>query len=278
MVYYKAYPHHTHASCLLVSWLTECQMWCDAEVALLNLEGSKLPINSVQKKKKVFVSAFTFGSAWYSPASASVGPPQKQLLASGLGTKQSSLGAKGLAYLLNSSWLYLSHSHPLLPCISFIFSSVQSLSCVRLFATSRITTRQASLSITNSWSSFKLMSIESVMPSSHLILCRPLLLLPPIPPSIRVFSNKSTLRMRWPKYWSFSFSIIPSSKHPGLISFRMDWLDLLAVQGTLKSLLQHHSSKASILRHLAFFTVQLSHPYMTTGKTIALMRQTLLAK
>src|SRR5574341_135698 len=120
--------------------------------------------------------------------------------------------------------------------------------------------RQASLSITNSRSSPRLTSIESVTPSSHLILCRPLLLLPPIPPSLRVFSNESTLRMRWPRYWSFSFSIIPSKEIPGLISFRMDWLDLLAVQGTLKSLLQHHSSKA-ILRHSAFFTVQLSHPY-----------------
>ena len=116
------------------------------------------------------------------------------------------------------------------------------------------------------------------MPSSHLILCCPLLLLPPIPPSIRVFSNKSTLRMRWPKYWSFSFSIIPSKEHPELISFRMDWLALLAVQGTLKSLLQHHSSKASILRHSTFFTVQLSHPYMTTGKTIALTRRTFVGK
>ena len=122
------------------------------------------------------------------------------------------------------------------------------------------------------------MPIESVMPSSHLILCRPLLLLPPIPPNIRVLSNKSTLHMRWPKYWSFSFSISPSSEHPGLISFRMDWLDLLAVQGTLKSLLQHYSSKASILRCSAFFTVQLSHPYMTTGKTIALIRQTFVGK
>ena len=116
------------------------------------------------------------------------------------------------------------------------------------------------------------------MPSSHLIFCRPLLLLPPIPPSIRVFSNESTLHMRWPKYWSFSFSISPSNVHPGLISFRMDWLDLLAVQGTLKSLLQHHCSKASIFRHSAFFTVQLSHPYMTTGKTIALTRQTFVGK
>ena len=153
------------------------------------------------------------------------------------------------------------------------FSSVQSLSCVRLFATPRIAARQASLSITNSRSSLRLTSIESVMPSSHLILCRPLLLLPPIPPSIRVFSNESSLHMRWPKYWSFSFSIIPSKEIPGLNSFRMDWLDLLAVQGTLRSLLQYHSSKATILRHSAFFTVQLSHPYMTTGKTIALTRR-----
>ena len=124
----------------------------------------------------------------------------------------------------------------------------------------------------------RLMSIESVMPSSHLILCRPLLRLTPIPPSIRVFSNESTVRMRWQKYWSFSFSIIPSKEIPGLISFRMDWLDLLAVQGTLKRLLQHHNSKASILQHLAFFTVQLSHPYMTTGKTIALTRWTFVGK
>ena len=122
------------------------------------------------------------------------------------------------------------------------------------------------------------MSIESVMPSSHLILCRPLFLLPSIPPSIRVFSNESTLHMRWPKYWSFSLSIVPSKEHPGLISFRMDWLDLLEVQGTLKSLLQHHSSKASILRHSAFFIVQLSHPYMTIGKTIALTRWTFVGK
>ena len=122
------------------------------------------------------------------------------------------------------------------------------------------------------------MSIESVMPSSHLILCHPLLLLPPIPPSISVFSNESTLRMRWPKYWSFSFSISPSNEQPGLISFRMDWLDLLAVQGTLKSLLQYHSSKASILQCSAFFIVQLSQPYMTTGKTIALTRRTFVGK
>ena len=159
------------------------------------------------------------------------------------------------------------------------FSSVQSLSSVRLFASPWITARQASLSITNSQSSLKLMSIQSVMPSSHLILCRPLLLLPPIPPNIRVFSNESTLRVRWPKYWTFSFSISPSNEHPGLISFRMGWLDLLAIQGALKSLPQHHSSKASILRCSAFFTVRLSHPYMTTGKTIALTRHgPLLAK
>ena len=138
--------------------------------------------------------------------------------------------------------------------------------------------RQASLSITNSQSLLKLMSIESVMPSNPLILCRPLLLLPSIFPSIRVFSNESALHMRWPKYWSFSFSISPSSEHPGLISFRMDWLDLLVVQGTLKSLLQHHSSKASILWHSAFFIVQLSHPYMTTGKTIALTIRTFVGK
>ena len=132
------------------------------------------------------------------------------------------------------------------------FSSVQSLSRVQLFATPWTAAPQASLSITNSRSLLKLMSIKSVMPSSHLILCHPLLLLPPIPPTIRVFSNESTLLMRWPKYWSFSFSISPSNEHPGLISFRMDWLDLLAVQETLKSLLQHHSSKASIFRHSAF--------------------------
>ena len=132
--------------------------------------------------------------------------------------------------------------------------------------------RQASLSITNPQSPPKTMSIESVMPSSHLILCRPLFLLPSIFPSIKVFSNESALHIRWPKYWSFSFNIGPSNEQPGLISFRMDWLDLLEVQGTLKSLLQHHSSKASILRRSAFFTVQLSHPYMTTGKTIALTK------
>ena len=158
------------------------------------------------------------------------------------------------------------------------FSSVQSLSCVQLFVTPWITARQASLSITNSRSTPKLMLIKLVIPSSHLILCCPLLLLPPIPPSIRVFSNESTLHMRWPNYWSFSFSISPSNEHPGLISFRVDWLDLLAIQGTLKSLLQHHSSKASILRHSAFFTVQLSHPYVTTGKAIAWLDGTLLAK
>ena len=157
------------------------------------------------------------------------------------------------------------------------FSSVELLSHVRLFATPWTAACQASLSITNSRNLLKLMSIELVMPSNHLILCHHLLL-PSIFPSIRVFSNKSVLHIRWPKYWSFSFSISPSNEYSGLISFRMDWLDLLAVQGTLKSLLQHHSSKASILWRSAFFTVQLSHPYMTTGKTIALTRRTFVSK
>ena len=161
----------------------------------------------------------------------------------------------------------------------FDFSSVQSLSHVRLFATPWTEAHQASLSITNSWSLPKLISIELVMPSNHLILCRPLLLLPSIFPSIRGFSNESALLIRGSKYWSFSFSISASNEHPGLICFRMDWLDLLAVQGTLKSLLlQHHSSKASILRCSAFFIVQLSHPYMTTGKTTALTRWTFVCK
>ena len=157
-------------------------------------------------------------------------------------------------------------------------SSVQLLSHARLFSTPWIAARQASLSITNSRSPPKPMSIESVMPSNHLILCCPLLLLPSIFPSIMVFSNESALHIRWPKYWSFSFNINPSSEHPGLISFRIDWLDLLAVQGTLKNLPQHHSSKASILRCSALFTFQLSHPYMTTGKTIALTRWTFVVK
>ena len=160
-------------------------------------------------------------------------------------------------------------------CI-FVFSSVTQ-SCPTL-CDPQISACQASLSISNSRSLPKPMSIESVMPSNHLILCRPLLLLPPIPPSLRVFSNESTLCMRWPKYWSFSFSISPSNEQPGLISFRMDWLDLLAVQGTVKSLLQHHSSKASIFQRSAFFSVQLSHPYVTTGKTIALKRRTFVGK
>ena len=155
--------------------------------------------------------------------------------------------------------------------------SVQSLSHVRLFATSWTAACQASLSITNSRSLLKLMSIKSVMPSNHLILCH-LLLLPSIFPSMRLFSNESVLHIRWPKYWSFSFNISPSSEHSGLISFRIDWLDLLAVQGTLKSLLQHHSSKASVLQCSAFFIVQLSHPHMTTGKTIVLTRQTFVGK
>ena len=159
-----------------------------------------------------------------------------------------------------SSWARTNEKH---------FSrSVQSLSAAL----------QASLSITNSWNLPRLMSIELVMPSNHLILCRPLLLLPSIFPNIRVSSNESALHIRWPKYWSFSFSISPSNEHPGLLSFRMDWLDLLAVRGTLKSLLQHHSSKASILLRSAFFMVQLSHPYMTTRKTIALTRWTFVGK
>ena len=158
------------------------------------------------------------------------------------------------------------------------FRSVQWVSCVRLFETPWTTAHQASLSIINSQSSLRLTSIESVMPSSHLILCCPLLLLSPIPPRIRVFSSESILHMRWPEYWSFSFSIIPSKEIPGLISFRMDWLDLLAVWGTLKSLLQHHSLKASILQWSVFFIVQLSHPYMTTRKAIASTRQAFVGK
>ena len=153
-----------------------------------------------------------------------------------------------------------------------MFSSVHSLSHVRLFTIPWTTACQASLSITNSQSLLRLISSESVMPSNHLILCHALPFLPSIFPSVRVFSNESALRIRWPMYWSFSFNISPSNEHSGLISFRMDWLDLRAVQGTLKSLLQHHSSKASILQCSAFFIVQLSHPYMTTGKTIALTR------
>ena len=160
----------------------------------------------------------------------------------------------------------------------YFLSSVQLLSHVQLLATPWTAAHQASLSITNSRNFLKLMSIESVMPSNHLILCHPLLLLPSVFPGIRVFSNESVLCIRWPKYWSFSFSISPSNEYPGLISFRMVWLDLLAVQGTLKSLLQYHSSKASILQCSAFFMVQLSHPSMTTGKTIALTRQTFVVK
>ena len=165
-----------------------------------------------------------------------------------------------------------------IPVSSVQFISVQSLSYVQLFATPWSVGCQASLSITNSWSLLKLMSIESLMPSNHLILCRPLLLLPSIFPSIRVFSNESALRIRWPNYWSFSFNMSPSNEYSGLISFRIEWFDFHAIQGTLKSLLQHHSSQASILLCSAFFIVELSHPCMTTGKTIALTRLTLLAK
>ena len=161
--------------------------------------------------------------------------------------------------------------------VNVLLSSSVTQSCLT-FVTTWTAACQASLSITNSQSLLKLMFIESVMPSNHLILCHPLLLPPSIFPSIRVFSNESVLHIRWPKYWSFSFRISPSNEYPGLISFRIDWLDLLAVQGTLKSLLQHHSSKALVLRHSAFFIVQLSHPYMTTGKTIALTRRTFVHK
>ena len=181
---------------------------------------------------------------------------------------QISLTFYPIYFLINLFLMYVS-TH-------LYISSVQSLSRVRLFATPWTTAHQASLSITDSQSLPKLMSVELVMPSNHLILCHPLLLLPSI--SIRVFSNESTLHIRWPNDWSFSFNISPSNEHPERISFRMNWLDLLAVQGTLKSLLQHHSSKASILRHSAFFIVQLSHPYMTTGKTIALTRWTFADK
>ena len=183
------------------------------------------------------------------------------------------LGLKGKSDKVTALWL--------IPKTFFsIYSSVQfSRSVVSdSLRPPWTTTRQASLSITNSRSPPKPMSTESVMPSNHLLLCQPLLLLPSIIPSIRVFSNESVLCIRWPEYWSFSVNINPSNEHPGLIFFRMDWLDLLAVQGTLKSLLQHHSSKAAILRHSAFFIVQLSHPYMTSGKTIALTRQTFVGK
>ena len=162
-------------------------------------------------------------------------------------------------------------------CYQYI-SSFQLLNCVQLFATPWTTANQASMSITNSWSLLKCMSIESMMPSNHLILCHSLLLPRSVFPSIRVFSNESALHIKWPKYWNFSFSVSPSNEHSGLISFMMDWLDLPAVQGTLKSLLQHHSSKASILWHSAFFIVQLSHPYMTAEKTIALTRWTFVGK
>ena len=170
----------------------------------------------------------------------------------------------------------MEHHLFIIPCYGIF--SVQSLSCIQLFATPWTAACQASLSITNSQSLLKLMPIESVMPSNHLIRCRPLLPLPSVFPRIRVFSSESVLHIRWPKCRSLSFSISPSSEYSGLISFRIDWLDLLAVQGTLKSLLQHHSSNTSILWHSAFFMVQLSHPYMTTGKTVALTRWTFVGK
>ena len=178
----------------------------------------------------------------------------------------------------NSFNLFWWNPEVLLKAVLELSQSVQSLSPVQLFATPWTAARQASLSITNSWSLLKLISIKSVMPSNHLILCLPLLLPPSIFLSIRVFSNESALCIRWPKYWSLSFNISPSNEHSGLTSFRIDWLDLLAVQGTLKSLIQHHSSKASIFQCSAFFMVQLSHPYMTTGKTIALTKWTFVGK
>ena len=184
-----------------------------------------------------------------------------------------------LPTLLFQFLLLLNYLFHILHLLSILhqFSSVQSLSCVQQLVTPWTAARRASLSITNSWSLLKLMSIESVMPSNHLILCRPLLLLPPIFPSIRVFSNESALHIRWPKFWCFSFNISPFNEHPGLISFRMDWLDLLAVHGTLKSLFQHHSSKHQFFS-AQLSSVQLSHPYMTTGKTIALTRWTFVDK
>ena len=183
-------------------------------------------------------------------------------------------------YILGSSTHFFNWDFSLLNYIVYAeFSSVQLLSHLQLFVTPWIIARQASLSITNSWSLLKLMSIKSMMPSNQLILCHhPLLLLPSIFPSIRVFSNESVLCIRWPKYWSFSFSISPSNEYSQLISFRVDRLDILAVQGTLKSLLQHHNSKASIFQCSVFFIVQLSHPYLTTGKTIALTRWTFFGK
>ena len=193
-------------------------------------------------------------------------------------SSKNGLHIKGLKEILGTFWWSLLILLLELISLWFDFSSVQLLRRVWLFATPWTAACQASLSITNYWSLPKTMSIELVMPSNHLILCCPLLLLPSIFPSIRVFSNESALRVRWPKYWSFSFNISPTNEYPGLISFRMDWLDLLAVQRTLKSLLQHHSSKASILWHSAFFIVQFSHPYMTTGKTIALTRRTFVDK
>ena len=182
------------------------------------------------------------------------------------------------AFQLSPDTKLMLFSFMLCCCSEIQFSSVQLLSHVQLFATPWTVAHQASMSITNSWSLLKLMSIDSVMPSNHLIICHPLFLLPSIFPSIRDFSSGSVLCIRWPKYWSFSFRISPSNEYSGLISFRMDWLDLLGVQGTLKTVFQHHSSKASILRCSAFFVVQLSYPYVTTGKTIASTRWTFVSK
>ena len=217
---------------------------------------------------------------WVKRKFPKMAPKFPNYLGSILPLEQQLCGAGVVAMHLCSNFEEIAHvqGQRRRPSKTVQFSSVQSLSRVRLFATPWIAERQASLSITNSRSSLNLMSIESVMPSSQLILCHPLFLLPPIPPSIRIFSSESIFHMRWPKYWSFSFSISPSNEHPGLVSFRMDWLDLLTVQGILKSLLQHHSSKASILQRSAFFTVQLSHPYRPLEKPQPWLDGPLLAK
>ena len=210
-------------------------------------------------------SSFSVSSFWTSLVSSA---GKESASNAGDGSSVPRLGrspGEGIGYPLHYSW-------------AFMVVVVQSLSRVQLFVIPWTAAHQASPSITISWSLLKFMSIESVMPSNHLVLCHPLLLLPSIFPNIRVLSSELALHIRWPKYWSFSFGISPSNEYSGLISFRIDWLDLLAVQRILKSLLQHQNSKASILQHSAFFMVQLSHPYMTTGKTIASTRWTLLAK
>ena len=235
--------HHVNSCCCSVNQLCPTLQWSHG----LSLPGSS--VHGISQARTLEWVAISFSKA--------SSQPRDQICLSCIGR-----------------WVLYCWATWELPLLT-LSASVQSLSCVRLFVTPWTAACQASLSIR---SQPKPMSIKSVMPSNHLILCRPLLLLPSIFPSIRVFSNESALHIRWPKYWHFSFNISPSNEHPGLISFRMDWLDLLAFQGTLKSLLQHHSSKASILRCSAFFIVQLSHPYMTTGKTRALTRQTFVGK